>query len=506
MDYQPIVGLEIHVELNTKSKMFCSCGNNPNAVIPNSEICPICMGHPGVLPVINEEAVKKTIKTGLALNCQIPKCSKFDRKNYFYPDLPKGYQISQLYMPFCKNGYLDIRVDSLSNSRKFARVRIREVHLEEDVGRLKHEKDYSLVDFNRAGIPLMELVTEPDLNSAKEARKFAEELQLILRYLDVSDTDMEKGQLRVEANISLGEKGKLGTKVEIKNLNSFRAVEKSIDYEIERQTRILKAGKKVIQETRGWLDEATASSRRVAGARVVDVRGATVSQREKEYAHDYCYFPEPDLPPLHFEKEEIEKIRAEIPELPQQKRERFKREYELDGKSIEVFVQNKELGEYFEKVVSEFEPRLSKEKLSKVIKLATNYLITDLQGLLKGASVSDKNFLITPENFAEFINLIAEEKISSKIAKIVLEEMFKTGADPSHIIQEKGLSLITDEKKVEKVIQKVVAENQKAVSDFKKGKGTALQFLIGQVMAKTKGKAHPEIVKNLLTKILKELK
>ena len=506
MDYQPIVGLEIHVELNTKSKMFCSCGNNPNAVIPNSEICPICMGHPGVLPVINEEAVKKTIKTGLALNCQIPKCSKFDRKNYFYPDLPKGYQISQLYMPFCKNGYLDIRVDSLSNSRKFARVRIREVHLEEDVGRLKHEKDYSLVDFNRAGIPLMELVTEPDLNSAKEARKFAEELQLILRYLDVSDADMEKGQLRVEANISLGEKGKLGTKVEIKNLNSFRAVEKSIDYEIERQTRILKAGKKVIQETRGWLDEATASSRRVAGARVDDVRGATVSQREKEYAHDYCYFPEPDLPPLHFEKEEIEKIRAEIPELPQQKRERFKREYELDGKSIEVFVQNKELGEYFEKVVSEFEPRLSKEKLSKVIKLATNYLITDLQGLLKGASVSDKNFLITPENFAEFINLIAEEKISSKIAKIVLEEMFKTGADPSHIIQEKGLSLITDEKKVEKVIQKVVAENQKAVSDFKKGKETALQFLIGQVMAKTKGKAHPEIVKNLLTKILKELK
>jgi len=278
--------------------------------------------------------------------------------------------------------------------------------------------------------------------------------------------------------------------VEIKNLNSFRSVERAIDYEIQRQTELLVKEERVIQETRGW----------------DDIKEVTVSQREKEYAHDYCYFPEPDLPPLHFEKEEIEKIRAEIPELPQQKRERFKREYELDGKSIEVFVQNKELGEYFEKVVSEFEPRLSKEKLSKVIKLATNYLITDLQGLLKGASVSDKNFLITPENFAEFINLIAEEKISSKIAKIVLEEMFKTGADPSHIIQEKGLSLITDEKKVEKVIQKVVAENQKAVSDFKKGKETALQFLIGQVMAKTKGKAHPEIVKNLLTKILKELK
>ena len=526
MEYQPIVGLEIHVELNTKSKMFCSCLNDPNEHHPNVNICQICTAQPGSLPVINKEAVRKVIKTGLAFNCRIPEYSKFDRKNYFYPDLPKNYQISQLYQPLCKKGFLEI------DGKK---IRIREVHLEEDTGRLVHPEgvDYSLVDFNRAGIPLMELVTEPDLNSAKEARKFAEELQLILRYLDVSDADMEKGQLRVEVNISLSPKEKLapyrtegsgaglGTKVEIKNLNSFRAVEKSIDYEIERQTRILKAGKKVIQETRGWLDEATASSRRVAGARVVDelrsssrvagarvddVRGATVSQREKEYAHDYCYFPEPDLPPLHFEKEEIEKIRAEIPELPQQKRERFKREYELDGKSIEVFVQNKELGEYFEKVVSEFEPRLSKEKLSKVIKLATNYLITDLQGLLKGASVSDKNFLITPENFAEFINLIAEEKISSKIAKIVLEEMFKTGADPSHIIQEKGLSLITDEKKVEKVIQKVVAENQKAVSDFKKGKGTALQFLIGQVMAKTKGKAHPEIVKNLLTKILKELK
>jgi len=477
--YKPIIGLEAHVELKTKSKMFCSCPNDPNERHPNVNICPICTAQPGSLPVINKEAVRKVIKTGLALNCQIPEYSKFDRKNYFYPDLPKGYQISQYDMPLCKEGILEI------NGRK---IRIRRVHLEEDTGRLIHEKDYSLVDFNRAGIPLMELVTEPDLGLAKEAREFAEVLRLILRYLDVSDADMEKGQLRVEANVSLGEKGELGTKVEIKNLNSFRAVEKSIDYEIKRQEKILKSGKKVIQETRGW----------------DNIRGVTVSQREKEYAHDYRYFTEPDLPILHLGTPEyLNEIKAEIPELPQQKRERLRREYELDEKSIEFFVFNKDLGEYFEKAVSEFDPRLSHEKLFNLIKLATNYLITDLQGLLKGASVSGEDFLVTPENFAEFITLIYEGKISSKIAKIILEEMFKTGADPSQIIEEKGLSLITDEAEIEKIVKKVISENQKAVSDFKKGKENAFQFLIGQVMAETKGKANPEIINKILKKLLK---
>ena len=344
MKYIPIMGLEIHVELDTKSKMFCSCPNNPNERHPNTLICPVCLGHPGVLPVINQEAVKKTIKTGLALNCQIPATSKFDRKNYFYPDLPKGYQISQLYQPLCKKGFLDIP----ENRQKFARIRIREVHLEEDVGRLIHKKDYSLVDFNRAGVPLMELVTEPDISSAKEARRFAEELHLIMHYLDVSDADMEKGQMRVEVNISLSkEKGILGTKVEIKNLNSFRAVEKAIEYEIERQTKILNSGKKVIQETRGWDDESE----------------VTLVQREKEEAHDYRYFPEPDLPILHLTGEFIQEIRAQIPELPQQKRERLRREYNLLEKEAEIFVQNKDLGEYCEKVVSEFGPNLPKEKL-----------------------------------------------------------------------------------------------------------------------------------------------
>jgi len=512
MSHQPIIGLEVHVELKTKSKMFCDCANDSNEKHPNINICPICMGHPGTLPVINKEAVRKTIKTGLALNCQIPEYSKFDRKNYFYPDLPKGYQISQLYQPLCREGFLVV------DGKK---IRIREVHLEEDTGKLIHPegKDYSLVDFNRAGIPLMELVTEPDLRSAKESRKFAEELQLILRYLGVSDADMEKGQLRVEANISLSKNSpaggkKLGTKVEIKNLNSFRAVEKGIDYEIKRQTEILNSGQKVIQETRGW----------------VDIKEVTVGQREKEEAHDYRYFPEPDLPILHLGVADyLNEIKAEIPELPQQRRERFKKEYNLLDKevaevsshlpprptswdsAIEVFVFNKDLGEYFEKVMSELrnwvkeaeiKRKVSKEEFLKLTKLCSNYMITDLQGLLKGASVAGLDFLITPENFAEFITLIYKGKISSKIAKQVLSEMFSTGADPSHIIEEKGLIQITDVAQIEKIIKEVISKNKKAVEDFKKGKANAFQFLIGQIMAETKGKANPQIVSNALHRIL----
>ena len=477
--YKPIVGLEVHIELRTKSKMFCSCANNPDEKQPNVNICPICMGHPGTLPVINEEALKMVIKTGLALNSSIPEHSKFDRKNYFYPDLPKGYQISQYDEPLCKGGFLTV------NGRK---IDITRVHLEEDTGRLIHPKgtEYSLVDFNRAGIPLMELVTEPDINSAEEAKAFAEELRLILRYLGVSDADMEKGEMRVEANISLGDGKKLGTKVEIKNLNSFRSVEYGINYEIERQEKVLKADKKVIQETRGW-DAA---------------KEVTVTQRIKEAAHDYRYFPEPDLPPLQFTPEEVKKIKAKIPELPQSRRERLKREYVLGEQEIEIFVQNKGLGEYFEKVVSEFSPRLLREEILKLIKLAANYLISDLQSLLSGRSVTDKDFKITPENFAEFIDLIAQGTISSKIAKAVLQEIFITGGDPSNIIKEKGLTQITGEKEIEAAVQTVIAQNPQAVADFKKGKGSALQFLIGKVMSQTRGKASPEITNSLLKKLL----
>lgn len=482
--FKPTIGLEIHIELNTRSKMFCSCKNDPDEKRPNFNICPVCTAQPGTLPVINEEAVRKVIKTGLALNCQIPEFSKFDRKNYFYPDLPKGYQISQYDKPLCLAGSL--KVDN-------NKIRITRIHLEEDTGRLIHpaNSDYSLVDFNRAGMPLMELVTEPDMRSAEEAKKFAEELHLIFHYLDISDADMEKGQMRVEVNISLSEKeGKLGTKVEIKNLNSFRAVERGINCEIERQTKLLEKGEKVIQETRGW----------------DDAKGITVSQREKEEAHDYRYFPEPDLPPLRHTKNFIDQIKTDIPELPVNKKERFEKEYGLDEKTIDILIYNKPLGEYFEKVISELPPHLEKDDLAKLIKLSCNYLISDLQGLLGGASIASSEFLITAENFAEFIDLIYHGQISSKIAKMVLEEMFKTGGDPSNIIEEKGLIQISDEGEIEKVIDEVIKANLKVVDDYKSGKEASLQFLVGQVMQKTKGKANPQSVNKLLKKLLTETK
>ncbi|MDD5145027.1 MAG: Asp-tRNA(Asn)/Glu-tRNA(Gln) amidotransferase subunit GatB [Candidatus Pacebacteria bacterium] len=473
--FKPTIGLEVHIELETKTKMFCSCLNDSEEKAPNKNVCPICMGHPGTLPVINEEAVNNVIKTGLAFGSQIPENSKFDRKNYFYPDLPKGYQISQYDLPLCAGGSLEI------GGKK---IRIRRVHLEEDTGRLIHPPgaDYSLVDFNRAGVPLMELVTEPDIASSREASDFAQELQLILRYLGVSKADMEKGQLRVEANISIGKGEKLGTKVEIKNLNSFKAVEKGIDYEIKRQTELLESGKKIIQETRGWNDE----------------KGTTFSQREKEEAHDYRYFPEPDLLPLSHSAIFINEIKSSIPELPAQRRERLKREYGLDEKEAELLTKNKDLGEYFEKVVSEFDPNLSRDKLNDLINTSANYLISDLQGLLRGVSVADSDFRITAENFADFIDLINEGKISSKMAKIILAEMFSSGDDPKHIIEEKGLTQITDLGEIEKIIKDIVDKNPRVVEDYKKGKANALQFLVGQVMAETKGKANPQIVNKIL--------
>ncbi len=485
MNYQPTIGLEIHIELNTKSKMFCSCLNNVNESHANVNICPICMGHPGVLPVLNKETVKKIVKTALALNCEIVRKSEFFRKLYFYPDLPKGYQISKDISPLGKNGFLKI------DAKK---IRIHELHLEEDVGTLIHKEDYSLVNFNRAGIPLIELVTEPDISSAREARKFAQELQILLRYLNVSEANMEKGQMRVEVNISMALKGskKLGTKVEIKNLNSFRAAEKATEFEIERQRELLKKGKKVLPETRGWDDE----------------KGMTFSQRKKGggmFSTEDLHAPEPNLPPLHLEEDFINEIKAEIPELPQSRRERFKREYALKDEEIEIFVFNKNLGEYLEKVMSELDNWAKIEKIKqtkKFTQLAVNYIVTDLQGLLKGASIVGEDFLITPENFAEFIILIYKGEISSKIAKTVLKEMFGTGGDPSHIIEEKGWQQMTDEKKIEKIIKEVINKNPKPVEDYKKGKENALQFLVGKVMAQTKGKASPGLVNQILKQLL----
>jgi aspartyl-tRNA(Asn)/glutamyl-tRNA(Gln) amidotransferase subunit B len=484
MRYQPVIGLEIHIELKTKSKMFCGCPNDPEAKEPNVHICPICTGQPGALPVINQKGVEYTLKTALALNCQIPEFSKFDRKNYFYPDLPKGYQISQYDKPLSLNGFLEIDGH---------RVRIRRIHLEEDTGKLIHPAgvDYSLIDFNRAGLPLMELVTEPDIVSPQEARKFAQELQLILRYLGVSDADMEKGQMRVEANISLQKDQKTGVKVEIKNLNSFRSVERALEYEIQRQKDLLESGEKVIQETRGW-DEA---------------KQKTFSQRTKEEAEDYRYFPEPDLPPLKVSSFKFQ-VSRELPELPQAKRQRFFQEYKLPQKDIEILVADKDLADYFEQVCSEFAQTEEADKklpLEKLYKLATNYLLTEVPRLTD--KIQDPRYKIRekimPENFAEFIVLIKQGEISSSAAQTVLKEMFTTGADPSHIIEAKGLKQVSDEAELTKVVEQVIKDNPGPVKDYCSGKENALQFLVGQVMKATQGKANPQIVSGILRKRLK---
>ena len=481
MKYESVIGLEIHTELKTKTKMFCYSLNDPNEKHPNLNICPICMGHPGTLPVINREAVWKTILTGLALNGIIAEFSQFDRKNYFYPDLPKGYQISQYQHPLVWGGHLDL------NGRK---VRITRIHLEEDTGRLIHDPKTgaTLVDFNRAGVPLMELVTEPDLRSGEEVREFGEELQKILRYLDVSDADMEKGQLRVEVNMSLRPKitstksqapNQLGIKVEIKNINSFRFAADAADYEIKRQTELLKKGEKIIQETRGW-DEK---------------KGITLSQRSKEEAHDYRYFPEPDLPPLQFNKDQIEEIRAALPELPAAKQERFEKEYGLENNSAEILVRDKALAGYFEAVVSE---------LGGNGKLAASFLTGDFLRFLRGASASVSEVRVTPENMAELLSYVSENRISNLAAKKVLEEMFRSGEDPSDIIERLGLWQISDAGDLEDIVRHIVKENSKAVEDYKKGKEESLQYLLGQVMRESRGKANPKIVREILVRLMKE--
>jgi len=486
--FKTTIGLEIHFESKTRSKMFCSCLNNPDEKTPNKNVCPICMGHPGTLPVINEEAINNIILTGLALNCEVQQYSKFDRKSYFYPDLPKGYQISQYDMPLCKNGHLDIRLDDGTVKR----IRINRIHMEEDTGRLLHSPDgSSLVDFNRAGVPLMELVTEPDMNSAEEARKFAQELQLILRYADVSDADMEKGQMRCEVNISLSETSELGTKVEIKNLNSFRVVEKSIEFEIKRQKELLEEGKKVVQETRGWHD----------------TKQITMEQRGKEDAFEYRYFPEPDLPPLNISEDKIKKIMAKLPELPEEKRARFKEEYCLDDRSADFYIKNPDVANYFEKVVSELGAWLkdmdAENSCSSATKLCSNYITTDLQAIIKEDNFSGNlEEKITAENFAEFICMISRGDMSSKIAKIVLSEMYKTKSDPSDIIEKEGLAQISDSAEIENIIKKVLESNSKAVEDYKKGKQNSFTFLVGQIMAASKGKANPQSVAELLKKEL----
>ncbi len=489
--YAPVIGLEIHVQLKTKSKMFCDSPNNPDETAPNKNICEICTGQPGTLPVANREAVRLAVIVGQALNCRIEEYSKFDRKNYFYPDLPKGYQISQYDRPIAQNGYLDIEVPGENGGSASKRIRIRRAHLEEDAGKNIHPEgaDYSLVDFNRAGTPLLEIVTEPDIASAKEAKIFLQELRNIIRYIGAGSADMEKGTMRLEPNISVRKPGQLelpAYKVEVKNINSFRFAESAIEYEIARQAEILKEGGMPKQVTMGWNEKA----------------GQTMEQREKEEANDYRYFPEPDLPILHFSKEYLEEALASIPELPAQKRARFKREYGLPDADIRNLTEWKELTEFFEEAISELDELAGKALPLKFAKMAANWCLQDFSALLNAAKINPLESKVTPHNFAELIKLIEQSKISATAGKQVLAKMFELGGEPSRIMEDLGLAQVSDAAVIEQAINKVVSENAKAVADYKAGLQKSFGFLVGMAMKELKGKGNPQVVNDLLKKKL----
>ena len=482
--YKATIGMEIHVELKTNSKMFSGAPNNLGMEErPNTSIDPVTTAQPGSLPVPNKKAIEFVQKAGLALNCKIARKSKFDRKNYFYPDLPKGYQISQYDMPLCENGNIEI------GERKIGITRI---HMEEDTGKSTHPAGagYTLVDLNRAGLPLMELVTEPDIESGEEARLFCQKIQQVFRYIDIADADMEKGQMRCEVNISLYKEGEdklSGQKVEIKNLNSFKVVEKAVDYEIKRQTSALEAGETIAQETRGWDDK----------------KAKTVSQRKKENANDYRYFPEPDIPPMIFTDKYVERLRKSLPELPHEKEQRFKEEYNLSDENCHVITADKSTASYFENVVSEIMDKKKsgemKSEVDKAIKLAANYMVSELQKILVKESTTIDDIKITPENFAELIGLIADGTINSSAAQTVLSEMYYgKDDDPSHIIDNLNLVQVSDTGELEKSVDAVLEVNQKSVEDYKAGKENAIKYLMGQVMKETGGKANPQMVMEIL--------
>ncbi len=500
MSYQAIIGLEIHPELKTKSKMFCACDNNAVGQKPNTLVCPICLGHPGTLPVPNKQAIEFVLAAGLALNCEINLNSKFDRKNYFYPDLPKGYQISQYDEPLAKNGFLEIDDEKILITR---------IHLEEDTGKSFHPKgkDETLIDFNRAGTPLMELVTEPVIKDAAQAKKFCQKFQQILRYLEISQADMEKGEMRCEANVSVQkvgtfkyEKGaikakagkKLNNKVEVKNINSFRALEKAINFEIERQTEQLEKKQEIIAETRGW-DEK---------------KNETVSQRVKETSADYRYFPEPDIPPLEIDGEWLAHIRASLPELPSKKIERFVREYGLSQEAAEILTADKDFANWSEQVISELNAWIeahgdeADRQDKKLAKMASNWLSGELMKHLKERNENVNDLKMTAENFAELICLVYQNKINSSAGQTILEFMYNNGGDPTDIMAEMGLEQLDDEAILETTIKKILALHPEQVTQYKKGKLNVLQFFLGKVMAETNGKANPKLAKEILEKLL----
>ncbi len=476
--YETVIGLEVHAELRTKSKLFCSCSTKFGSE-PNTQVCPICLGLPGTLPVLNKQAVEYAVEAGLALNCTIQKYSKFDRKNYFYPDLPKAFQNSQFDLPVALNGKVRIHVNGEDKELGITRI-----HLEEEAGKSVHSgdnilgSDYSSEDYNRGGIPLIEIVSEPDMRSPEEAYAYLVALKSILEYTEVSDCKMEEGSLRCDANVSLRPVGaeKFGTKVELKNLNSFRAVQKALEYEVQRQAQLLDAGETIIQETRHW-DENT---------------GKTHSMRSKEEAEDYRYFPEPDLGPLVIEQGWIDQIAARIPELPESKRRRFISEYGLPEYDADLISSSRKMAEFFEATVALFPDA----------KMVSNWLMGEFSRLLNVSGKELDQAAVTPELLAKLLQMLAKGTISGTVAKSVFEEVFATGKDPEAIVQEKGLAQISDTAELERIVQAIIAANPGSVTDFRNGKDKALGFLVGQVMKETKGRANPQLVNELLRKYL----
>lgn len=481
--YETVIGLEIHAQLRTESKMFCGCDNYSVDAEPNTNVCPVCLGMPGMLPVANKKAIEWTYLLGLALGAKPAEKFNFERKNYFYPDLPKAYQITSSTNPPVIGGSVDVDVGGV-----VTKVRIHHIHLEEDAGKLVHPAGakYSLVDLNRAGTPLMEIVTEPDIRSPREASVFMQDLRSILRYLGISDANMEQGNLRCDANISLrlaGDK-ELGTKVEIKNMNSFKMIERALLYEVERQTEMLDAGERIIQETRGWDDG----------------KGVTTGQRSKEEANDYRYFPEPDLPPFS-----LGKLDLQLPELPKEKCKRFMSEYGLSGADATQLTADLELARYFEQTVTALPDKVmnSDEAKRTAAKKLANWIIGELIGRLNKFSVQLSETKVSPQHLAELITLIDSGAISGKQAKEVFEKMFESGQEPSEIIAKSDLGQISNASELETVVTEVIASNPKSVEDFKAGKQQAFGYLIGQVMAATKGQANPKLVNEIMKEKLK---
>jgi aspartyl-tRNA(Asn)/glutamyl-tRNA(Gln) amidotransferase subunit B len=475
MQYEAVIGLEIHSQLLTDTKIFCGCSTRFGSE-PNTQTCPVCTGMPGVLPVMNRKAVEYVVRTGLATNCQISSYSRFARKNYFYPDLPKGYQISQYELPLCEQGSVDITVNS--SSKKIGLTRI---HLEEDAGKNIHEGagNESLVDLNRAGVPLMEIVTEPDIRNPQEAVEFMKKLRIIVRDIGVCDGNMEQGSLRCDANVSVRPEGQqeFGTKTEIKNMNSFRFVEKALDYEIKRQAKVLREGGRIVQETRLWNTE----------------KGITESMRSKEEAHDYRYFPDPDLMPIEFDKAWIEEIKGNIGELPDARRERFIKEHKLPEQDAELIAVDKSFSEFFDDAV-----KLGGDPIS-----LSNWIKGDFIKLLNEENRQIEDCLLKPEHLVGMLGLIDKGTISGKIAKTVFEEMYRTGKDAERIVEEKGLVQMSDEAGIESIVDEILNKNPDAVEKFRAGEAKLMGFFVGQVMKETKGKANPKIVNELLQKKLR---